>query len=218
MPPGLFSALTQGASQLDDIHDWVVRLPLLQSLFGANEFTAGVGLYPLPGTATSKPGFAFLPYADGFVHETLAITDNVSIVFEGGVDAAGGIGILVRPDRGVEAFASLLSPPSQAAAALALGIVVQGAGGEPVVLAGSREASRLEIRSASVRGGVRAATASGIDAFAEVGLQGGKIVIKPASGDSRQLPRLAAAGRRARDRPGADRRPLEPPGHLLRRQ
>jgi hypothetical protein len=184
VPPGLFTALTQGASQLDDIHDWVVRLPLLQSLFGPNEITAGVGLYPLPGTAASKPGFAFLPYADGLLHEALAITDNVSIVFEGGVDAAGGIGILVRPDRGVEAFASLLSPPSQAAAALTLGIVVQGAGGEPVVLAGSREASRLEIRSASLRGGVRAATASGIDGFAEIGLQGGKIVIKPASGDS----------------------------------
>ena len=184
VPPGLFTALTQGATQLDDIHDWVVRLPLLESLFGPNEITAGVGLYALPADAASKPGFAFLPYADGLLHETLAITDNVSIVFEGGVDAAGGIGILVRPDRGVEAFASLLSPPSQAAAALALGVVVQGADAEPVVLAGSREASRLEIRSASVRGGVRAATASGIDGFAEISLQGGKIVIKPAAGDS----------------------------------
>jgi hypothetical protein len=184
VPPGLQAILTQGAPQLEDIHDWVVRLPLLQSLFGANEVTAGVGLYPLPGTPASKPGFSFLPYADGLLDETITLSENVAIVFEGGVDAAGGIGILVRPDRGVEAFANLLTPPTQASAALALGVVVQGASGEPLVLAGSRNASRLELRSASVRGGVRAATSSGIDGFAELGLQGGRIVIKPASGDS----------------------------------
>jgi hypothetical protein len=184
VPPGLQAILTQGAPQLEDIHDWVVRLPLLQSLFGANEVTAGVGLYPLPGTPASKPGFSFLPYADGLLDETITLTENVAIVFEGGVDAAGGIGILVRPDRGVEALANLLTPPTQASAALALGIVVQGASGEPLVLAGSRDASRLEMRSASLRGGVRAATSNGIDGFAEIGLQGGRIVIKPASGDS----------------------------------
>jgi hypothetical protein len=180
----VFPFLTQGAPVLEDVHDWVVRLPLLESLFGPNEITAGVGVYPLPATPATKPGFAFLPYAEGLLEETITLTENVSIVFEGGLDAAGGIGILVRPDRGVEAFASLLTPPTQATAALLLGLVVQGANGDPVVLAGSREASRLEIRSASLRGGVRAATASGLDGFAEISLQGGKIVVKPASGDS----------------------------------
>jgi hypothetical protein len=184
VPDGLLAVLTQGAPAVEELHEWVVRLPLLESLHGPNELTAGIGLYPLPATPATKPGFAFLPYADGLLEETIALTENVAIVFEGGLDAAGGIGILVRPDRGVEAFASLLTPPTQAAAALALGLVVQGAQGDPVVLAGSREASRLEIRSASLRGGVRAATSSGLDGFAEVSLQGGKIVIKPASGDS----------------------------------
>ena len=51
------------------------------------------------------------------------------------------------------------------------------------MLAGSRDASRLEVRSASVRGGVRAASASGIDSFAEIALQGAKIVVKPAGED-----------------------------------
>ncbi len=52
------------------------------------------------------------------------------------------------------------------------------------MLAGSRDASRLEVRSASVRGGVRAASASGIDSFAEIALQGARIVVKPDSGDT----------------------------------
>ena len=78
-----------------------------------------------------------------------------------------------RPS-GVSALASILSPPTSATAALALGVAVQGADGNPIVLAGSRDASRLEVRSASVRGGVRGASTSGIDAFAEVALQGAR--------------------------------------------
>ena len=69
-------------------------------------------------------------------------------------------------------------------AALALGVVVKSADGSPTVLAGSRDASRLEVRSASVRGGVRAASASGLDSFVEIALQGARIVVKPDSGDA----------------------------------
>ena len=69
-------------------------------------------------------------------------------------------------------------------AALALGLAVQGADGSPVVLAGSRDASRLEVRSASITGGVRAASASGIDAFTEIALQGARIVVKPDADDT----------------------------------
>ena len=184
VPPGLFTVLTEGASSSTTsmTGSSASRCCSRSSARTSSPPAWACTHFRAPRRASRDSRSCRTPMAT--LHETLAITDNVSIVFEGGVDAAGGIGILVRPDRGVEAFASLLSPPSQAAAALALGIVVQGAGGEPVVLAGSREASRLEIRSASVRGGVRAATASGIDGFAEIGLQGGKIVIKPASGDS----------------------------------
>jgi hypothetical protein len=184
VPDGLLAFLTQDATQLEDVHDFVVRLPLVESTFGPDDVTAGVGLYPLPGTSTDKPGFAFLPYADGLTDEEIDVSDNVAVTFEGGVDAAGGIGILVRPGRGVEAFASLLEPPTQAVAAISLGVVVKGTDDDPVVLAGSEEGSRLEVVSASVRGGVRAASSSGIDAFVEIGLQGGRVVVKPASGDA----------------------------------
>jgi Family of unknown function (DUF6603) len=180
IPPGLFAYLAQDTTQLEEIHEFVARLPLIESTFGPSTVTAGVGLYPLPGTATDKPGFAFLPYADGLHDETINVSDNVAFTFVGGVDAAGGIGILVRPDRGVDAFASLLDPPTQAVAALSLGVAVKGTDGDPVVLAGSEEGSRLEVVSASVRGGVRAASSSGIDAFVEIGLQGGRIVVEPA--------------------------------------
>ena len=183
VPDGLAAFLKQGATSLADVHDYVVRLPLLESDFGPREVTAGVGMFPLPPTASEKPGFSFLPYVDGEAGGSLPLTDIVAITFEAGVDADGGIGILVRPS-GVSAFASILSPPTSATAALALGVVVKTADGSPTVLAGSRDASRLEVRSASVRGGVRAASASGIDSFAEIALQGARIVVKPDSGDT----------------------------------
>jgi hypothetical protein len=183
VPDGLAAFLEQGATSLTEVHEYVVRLPLLESDFGPLDVTAGVGMFPLPPTASEKPGFSFLPYVDGEAGGSLPLTDLVAITFEAGVDADGGIGILVRPS-GVSAFASILSPPTSATAALTLGVVVQGADGSPTVLAGSRDASRLEVRSASVRGGVRAASASGIDTFAEIALQGARIVVKPDAGDT----------------------------------
>ena len=183
VPDGLAAFLKQGATSLSEVHEYVVRLPLLESDFGPLDVTAGVGMFPLPPTASEKPGFSFLPYVDGDASGTIQLTDSVAITFEAGVDADGGIGILVRPS-GVSAFASILSPPTSATAALALGVVVKSADGSPTVLAGSRDASRLEVRSASVRGGVRAASASGIDSFVEIALQGARIVVKPDSGDA----------------------------------
>ena len=183
VPDGLAAFLKQGATSLSEVHEYVVRLPLLESDFGPLDVTAGIGMFPLPPTASEKPGFSFLPYVDGDASGTIQLTDSVAITFEAGVDADGGIGILVRPS-GVSAFASILSPPTSATAALALGVVVKSADGSPTVLAGSRDASRLEVRSASVRGGVRAASASGIDSFAEIALQGARIVVKPDSGDA----------------------------------
>ena len=97
VPDGLAAFLQQHATTLTDVHDYVVRLPLLGSSFGPLDVIAGVGMYPLPPTATEKPGFAFMPYVDGDASGTLPLSETVAITFEAGVDADGGIGILIRP-------------------------------------------------------------------------------------------------------------------------
>jgi hypothetical protein len=174
--------LTQGSTATDPYLGYV-RAPLLGSRLGGDEVEAGVGVYPLPEAGTGKPpGFAVLPYARGQFQQTIDVSELVAIVLEGKFDAAGGVGVLIRPNQ-LDVLFDLLSSTPAVGGELGLGVAVHGSEGDPVVLAGSRDASRLEFRSVSLMGGVR--TASGkFDAFLELNLQGGRIVVKPASDDS----------------------------------
>jgi hypothetical protein len=175
--------LMQGSTAADPYRGFV-RVPLLGSRFGDDEVEAGAGVYPLPEAGAGKlPGFAILPYARGHFEETIDVTEIVAIVLEGGFDAAGGVGVLVRPGQPIDVLFDLLSGTAAVGGELGLGVIVHGTEGDPVVVAGSRDASRIEFRSVSLMGGVR--TAGGdLDAFIEVDLQGGRIVIKPASDDA----------------------------------
>jgi hypothetical protein len=182
IPDAIQTVLMQGSTVADPYRGYV-RAPLLGSRFRDDEVEAGVGVYPLPDAGAGKPpGFAILPYARGQFEQTIDIAELVAIVLEGKFDAAGGVGILVRPDH-LDVLFDLLSGVPAAGGELRLGVAVRGTEGQTVVVAGSREASRIEFRSVSLMGGVRAAGAN-FDAFIELNLQGGRIVVKPASGDS----------------------------------
>ena len=182
VPDAVETILMQGSTVTNPYRGYV-RAPLLGSRFGDDEVEAGVGVYPLPDAGAGKaPGFALLPYARGQFEQTIDIAENVAIVLEGSFDAAGGVGILIRPDH-LDVLFDLLSGTPAVGGELGLGVAVHGSEGDPVVLAGSRDASRIEFRTVSLMGGVRTAS-GGLDAFVEVDLQGGRIVVKPASDDS----------------------------------
>ncbi len=182
IPDAIQTVLMQGSTVANPYRGYV-RAPLLGSRSGGDEVEAGVGVYPLPDAGPGKaPGFAVLPYARGQFQQEIRIAELVAIVLEGKFDAAGGVGILIRPDL-LDVLFDLLSGTPAAGGELGLGIAVQGGQGDPVIVAGSPGASRIEFRSVSLMGGVR--TAGGkFDAFLELSLQGGRIVVKPASGDS----------------------------------
>ena len=182
VPDAIRTVLEQG-STVPQPYRGYVRAPLAAAGSGDTNVEAGVGVYPLPDAGAGKPaGFAVLPYARGQFKQTLDIAQLVAIVLEGKFDAAGGVGILVRPNQ-LDVLFDLLSGTPAAGGELGLGVVVQGGEGDPIVVAGSNDASRIEFRSISVVGGVRTA-AGKFDAFIEFDLQGGRIVVKPASGDS----------------------------------
>ncbi|MEN3280097.1 MAG: hypothetical protein V7607_1237 [Solirubrobacteraceae bacterium] len=181
IPDAVATVLMQGSTATNPYRGYV-RAPLLGSALGNDEIEAGVGVYPLPDAGAAKPaGFAVLPYAHGQFEQTIDIAEHVAIVLEGAFDAAGGVGILIRPDQ-LDVLFDLLSGTPAVGGELGLGVAVQGTEGEPIVVAGSRDASHIEFRSVSLMGGVRTAS-GGLDAFVELDLQGGRIVVKP-GGDS----------------------------------
>jgi hypothetical protein len=181
--------LTAGATVLDSAHQSVLQVPLFDADFAVGDVTAGVGLFPLPPTAEAMPGFAVLPYLTGLAEQRFDLSEAVTLVVEGGFDAAGGVGILVRPRQPIQVLIDIISsaaggtsPPTSAQLTLAL--ETHGASSESMVVVGSREGSRFEIRSASTKGGARIDSTGKVDAYVEVALQGGRIVVSPSDGEA----------------------------------
>ena len=194
LSPGVRAALTQGGGPLTEAHDWMVRTPLLQAEDGDDAIEAGIGMFPLPAAGGAQPGFSLLPYAQGMFEGALDMTEHVSIVLEGSFDVSGGIGLLVRPNQAPQAFIGLETGGTQASGEIGIGVAVHGAADEAVVVAGSKEASRIEFRSVSFMLGMRVASAAKPDVYGELDLQGGRIVIKPSESDGFLAKLLPADG------------------------
>ena len=179
LDPNTLGELASGALQPDEAFDTALRLIFVEASGGAAELSAGVGLYLLPETTNAKPGFSLQPFATGEFSQSFALTDFLELSFEGEVDLSGGVGVLVRPDRDVEIFVGLESGTPSAISGT-LGVVLRLANpGEPFVLLGTPDASRLQVAGASTKGGTRFHSSGDTDVFVEFALEQGKIVIKP---------------------------------------
>jgi hypothetical protein len=164
--------------------DTVVRLILLQSE-SAVAMNAGVGLFVLPETATAKPGLAVLPYATAGLHDGIDLSDSLRLMFDGSVALDGGVGALVRPNADIQVLTGFTGAgnPTSASGTFSIGLRL-GAAGEPTIVAGSGDASRFEVAGASALGGTRFHANGKNEIFFEVAVEGAKIVIKPAPGES----------------------------------
>ena len=178
----MVASLNNGASQPDQTTDAVLRFILVENTMDPEQLSAGFGLFILPETAAAKPGFALLPFATAGFEEEIEISDQLSLSFQGGLDLAGGAGILVRPDRDVEFVLGLASgAPSPASGNLAIVLKLTSAG-TPFTLVGDPDASRFELAGVSTTAGTRLSSSGKLDVFAEFALEKGRIVIKPGAG------------------------------------
>jgi hypothetical protein len=169
------------------IHDWALRAPLMggedDSLPG---FETGLALAPIPATGAALPGFAAMPYASETIDVAFEITETLTLVLEAAFDVAGGIAVVVRPDTEPELRVDLLGTPGSVGAAsarLAVGLDAHGAEGGRLLIVGAPTASRFDAANASVTGGARMDAAGKLDAFVEVVLNDGRIVVAPGPGE-----------------------------------
>ena len=169
-----------GALNPNDVSGLNLKLVLFEHSLDPATFGAGVGLYLLPETAAGKPGFALLPYANGSFEEDIQISDAIALGFKGGLDMAGGLGVLVRPNKDIEFFSGLASGAPSAVSGNLSVLLKVGTPGAPIVLIGRPDASRLEFGRISAEGGTRFHSGGKFEVFSELALQDGKIVIKPA--------------------------------------
>ncbi len=170
--------LTQGSLSPEDDLTGALVIYLFRDQFGPTEEAIGLGFFLLPETGSDKPGFALMPFARGSVDLEIPISDLLDLSITGQVDFAGGVGIIVRPNKNIQFFAGLdSSSPTQLSGDI-LGKLTLSREGEPFILVGSPNASRLELGGAGVGVGTRFHNQGKLEVFFEFDIRQGKIIIK----------------------------------------
>jgi hypothetical protein len=175
--------LTEGSSDPAGDHITALKAYFLKSNERPVGLKAGAGLYLMPETPSAKPGFAVMPFFNGQLEAAIAITDQLSLAIKAALNIDGGVGIIVRPGKDIQAFAGLDGgSPSAITGLISLLFSARG-GREPFILIGKREASRLEIGVVTAEAGTRFHSQGKFEVFTEFGIQQGKIVVKADGAD-----------------------------------
>jgi hypothetical protein len=144
---------------------------------------AGVGLFLLPETASAKPGFSLMPYGRGEFDFEIPLTDLLTLGIKAGIDLSGGVGINVRPNQNIEFFAGLSAGTPSAVSGNVSALLRLGREGEPLIIIGGKDQSRLEFGAITTEAGTRFHSGGKFEIFTEFNLQDGKIVVKPSEED-----------------------------------
>jgi hypothetical protein len=187
LDPTVRDALSGGAPGPNEIHDWVLRLPIIGDPRSAPKVQVGAGLFMLPATGAKLPGFAILPYAAGSSAISVNISDTLQFTVDAAFDLEGGVGLLINPGAVPQLVVGLIAAatgntPASSSTHLTLGLASTAS--TPIMLLGSTDGSNLQIGGASIAAGVRLTSGNKVDIYGELALTGGQIVIKPGSGEA----------------------------------
>lgn len=183
--PAIKAALTNGALDPSEIKPLQLKFVLLEDNSSTLHFSTGVAVYLLPQTASEMPGIAFLPFASGEVAEAIDLSDRLKFLLDLSADLNPGVGMLIRPNK-VKILTDIIgsggvAPPSSLRLKLGLQYATPG---EPMIILGTDDGSRLQIDSFAIKLGAAIATNGEQEILAEAELLGGKLVIKAGKGDS----------------------------------
>lgn len=170
-------------TELGLIHNVAVRWALLESAATTPALFVGIGAAVLPKTADDVPGLAVVPYVQGSTELEFPVTDYVSARFAAKFDLAQGVSLQIRPDKIPQLKHGFLS--GVASAGVELEASLQIGADAPLVLIGQPSRSRLQLGSATVRGGARlnSGASGGTSTFVEWELSEAALVISTGSAD-----------------------------------
>ena len=139
LDPETLSQLAAGALFPDQVTGGAPRLSLFDDSTNPTDtaFDIGVEFFPLPETATDKPGFALLPFATGTFDAGTEVTDKLTLEVRGTADLTGGVGVFVRPNKDVTFLSSMDSgAPAPVTGDLSL-VLDLATPGDPIVILGT---------------------------------------------------------------------------------
>jgi Family of unknown function (DUF6603) len=183
--PAIFDSLTAAPLDPDEVWPDALRVPFYEQAISGFGADVGLQLLILPETALELPGLAVVPYAAGDYEEDIVLSDDAAVEVRGNADFAGGVAIVIRPNRPVELEAGFGGgAPIASSAALSFGLVWRRPGESEIVLIGSPDGSRLRMASLALRVGGRLVSGGGHDLYAETEWIGAGLVIRPEPGEA----------------------------------
>ncbi|TDD90405.1 DUF6603 domain-containing protein [Actinomadura rubrisoli] len=151
---------------------------------GQEHRIAELRLMPLPADGDRLPGVALLPSFDGELGLRIPLGPDIAITIRSDLDLRGGVALLLRPGRPIETVVGFAGEgaPVRRDGSIEVAVERENAGGEPVLLIGARDGTRLQFRKIGGTGGVRLA-GGGADVYAEFELDGLEFVFSPGGAD-----------------------------------
>ena len=185
----LFAFLTAGALNPDEAQQVVALTPIVDDQSPVVATEMGIGLFILPETAGAKPGFAILPYGKGTVYQELDLSEEVVLRVQGDIDLTAGVGILVRPDQGIQVLVQIIpsvdegvAPPSSGS--LAVSLQNRASATERQLLFGSEGSSRFEVGTISIEVGARTPSDRNPAVYTEFEMRNASLVIDLGDADA----------------------------------
>ncbi len=179
---------TKDAINIDNFQSWEIKYVIFNDYISDVLTEAGIGLFILPETTNSKPGFAILPYVKGNASLSYELAENIFLNFESQFDFTGGVGIVVRPSESIKLITNIIPsveggeiPPS--AGHMKITIENSSEDNSPIILLGSEDGSRLQYKAINFKGGVAVASGNNTDLSLELNLREAEILIKGGEND-----------------------------------
>ena len=161
----------------------VLRIPFFPSL----EVGVGAELYPVADTAGRVDGFGIGIYVDGLLVTKLSFSDWLSAQVSLGAFATG-FGVLLRPDHKAKLLSAIyVSNPAEVLNNVAVdarvSFLCQSPDGNPIVLLGRQNATRLQVSSVNLTATLSNVPTGLLDIGCEVALPKSALVLQTDESD-----------------------------------
>lgn len=162
-----------------------MRLRFFERQRDSGELAADLSLFLLPENGPLLPGLALMPSFTGMLDFRLELGPNIAVIFASDLNLAGGVGLILRPDRGVEMQLGFegTDTPTDAKGSGRITVEYTPEDVGPTILLGNPDGMRLEFGSASATGGFLFDGSDTVDVFTEVETNGLAFVLDGGESD-----------------------------------
>ena len=185
MPLSTAKLLEDGAPVPNSLERRRTRIVFFERGRTGGRLAAEVSLFPLPKAGGKKPGFALMPMFNGALSLRTELGPNIAVTITSDLDTQGGIGLMVRPDSGIEMVLGFDKPGAPVHAKGSGRVEVEFARKDktPFPILGESQGTRLEVVSASGAAGFLVVGGSDVEVFAEAETEGLAFILDTSQGD-----------------------------------